>query len=88
MNIFITAHISYESGNENSMMIYSHVYDNFPDSDSNAKLPFFSWLNRNFPLVLWVFDDGEDAVQTNYCQYVAYTDGNNYILATLQVIEN
>lgn len=39
--------------------------------------------------VKWEYDDGDDSSSdTEYCQYVAYTDGNdeNYLLATIEKI--
>ena len=94
ISVFITAHISMkdEPCNEDAMVIYSHDFDDYNFLNSNAKWPFLNWLDYNFPLIDWEFDDGFDTCSTGYCQYAAYTEGieniGNYVLATLEVNED
>ena len=39
------------------------------------------------PLTDWDIDDGDDNNGTTYCQYVAYTDGSSYMLASWNEID-
>ena len=91
ISVFITAHISSEPCNEDSMVIYSHDFSNRDFLNNGTRWPFLYWLRANFPLLNWEFDDGYETYSTGYCQYAAYTEIENignYVLATLEVNED
>lgn len=74
---------------EDCVTIYHKTFDENPVSDHTT---FYAWLHRNFPLIDWQFDDGDDtdeAENTDYCQYCCYTEeeGKGYILALYQAEE-
>ena len=86
--VTITAHVSIEPCNEETMVLYDSGHEDRNFLDGGVKLPFLNFLKRNFPLFAWDYDDGDDNYETAYSQYVAYTEGENtgnYVLATLDV---
>ena len=60
--------------------IYREV---LPENIMTQKNSFLRFLRKNFPLLKWEYDDGEDTPYTEYVQYVAYPSKNSkdYILA-------
>lgn len=79
-SILITA-----QDNENAIVIYSEVSDT---CKFNRNFRFYDWLCRNFPLIDFAPDDGDDFdynPNTDYCQYACYCDRDNpdsYVLAS------
>lgn len=56
------------------MVLYSECLDYCQFDDSWT---FKNWLDKHFPLLTWLQDDGDDFHEddeTTYCQYVAYPD--------------
>lgn len=76
-NFSITAHID-----NNMMIIYSRDFF-FNMTDFAGGSPVFGICKGTMPYRDWIFDDGDDAKGTNYCQYVSYDGDNhdNYLLA-------
>lgn len=76
--IKVTANLSDDM---TSITIY---YEELPANIIIRNNNFLRYLNKNFPLLNWELDDGEDTKFTDYIQYVAYpsNDKNEYILAT------
>lgn len=72
------------------MALYSESVD-FCQFDESWT--FLQWLEKNFPLIEWTPDDGDDFDEdecTTYCQYVSYCDPYNptsYILASYNETE-
>ena len=72
------------------LVLYSECVDYCQFDDSWT---FRQWLQKNFPLLTWLQDDGDDFHEdedTTYCQYVAYPDDNNpddYVLASFNITE-
>lgn len=89
ISVFITAHILTEPCNEDSMVLFASDYEREGFLSSDTKSPFLKFLEHNFPLFKWDYDDGDDTYNTGYCQYAAYTEDEtmNYVLATLEVFE-
>lgn len=89
ISISITAHIVTEPCDEDSMVLFRSDHESKNFLPSYKKSPFLKFLEHAFPLFKWDYDDGDDTYNTDYCQYVAYTeDGTmNYVLATLEVFE-
>lgn len=74
-----------------SLILFSETLDYCKLSDSQT---FYSFLKRNFPLLEWDHEDGDDFDddnETTYCQYVSYPEGRNVecgcVLAQLDVIK-
>ena len=84
-NFSITAHV----GND-MMLVYSRdFFCNMTDFAGGS--PVFGICMGTMPYRDWMFDDGDDAKGTNYCQYVSYDGDNheNYLLAVwCEVDEN
>ena len=77
-NLSITAHVVNEN-TDDAMLIYSRDMSTHPYTGSLR--PIWSKCKELVSCVMWQLDDGEDNAHTDYCQYVAYTDGNSYLLA-------
>lgn len=77
-------------GCKNEFVLYSQSFTTCPFS---AQHTIYQWLCRNFPLISWKQDDGDDFDEdpnTDYCQYVAYTDPfspDSYLLFAFNVTE-
>jgi hypothetical protein len=77
-------------GCKSEMVLYSETSDTCKFS---PRFRFYDWLCRNFPLIDWVPDDGDDFdddPNTDYCQYVSYCDpdsNDSYVLAAFNVTE-
>lgn len=77
-------------GCKSEMVLYSEErsYCQF-----HAARTFYDWLCKNFPLIEWKADDGDDFDEdpcTDYCQYVSYCDPDNpdsYLLAVFNFNE-
>ena len=76
-NFSITAHIG-----DDAMLVYSQDFP-FNFMEFNGRRPVLALTNSIMGFRKWVFDDGDDAKGTNYCQYVSYDGDNhdNYLLA-------
>lgn len=83
----ISAHVSSNNGNENIMDVFvmeTNVNNTLLINDDK---PVLQMAKAVMPLTDWDIDDGDDNNGTTYCQYVAYTDGNNYLLASWNEID-
>ena len=75
-------------GCKSDMVLFSESYETCPFS---AQHTIYQWLCRNFPLISWAQDDGDDFDEdpnTDYCQYVAYCDPcapDSYLLFSFNV---
>lgn len=77
----ITAHIVLgDYINDDAMLVYSKDYDTYPNGGHYGQI--LAETEKAIPCVDWSLDDGDDTAGTDYCQYVAYTDGNSYLLAS------
>jgi len=76
-------------GCKSEMVLFSQSYETCPFS---ARHTIYQWLCRNFPLISWTPDDGDDFDEdpnTDYCQYVAYCDASapdSYLLFSFNVV--
>ena len=74
---------------KSDMVLFSESYETCPFS---ARHTIYQWLCRNFPLISWTPDDGDDFDEdpnTDYCQYVAYCDASapdSYLLCSFNVV--
>lgn len=83
----ISAHVSSNNGNENIMDVFvmeTNVNNTLLTGD---KHPVLQMAKSVMPLTEWLLDDGDDNKGTTYCQYVAYTDGESYLLASWNEID-
>ena len=70
---------------ETDLVLYSEALDYCQFDESWT---FKNWLDKQFPLLTWLQDDGDDFHEdecTTYCQYVAYPDDDHpddYVLAS------
>jgi hypothetical protein len=75
-NFSITAHV----GND-MMTIYSRDFFYYMTEFAGSS-PILAMCMGIMGYRDWIFDDGDDAKGTTYCQYVSYDGGNhNYLLA-------
>ena len=86
-NFTITAHIFKDDINTDAMTIYSRDSHTRPYPESLR--PIWCKCKELVSCALWQLDDDDDNADTDYCQYVAYTDPatNNYLLATFTKID-
>lgn len=90
MIVSVTAHISDEPCMENSMELFGRTFKHRYDVFSKIADPFLGYLEATFPMLNWVFDDGDDNYGSDYVQYAAYTEGdksNNYVLAVFLTVD-
>lgn len=83
----ISAHVSSNNGNENIMDVFvmeTNVNNTLLINDDK---PVLQMAKAVMPLTDWDIDDGDDNNGTTYCQYVAYTDGSSYMLASWNEID-
>lgn len=69
-----------------SVVIFAQEYEKSIISDGRIKEVISSLI----PCVKWEYDDGDDVIGTNYCQYAAYTEPNDcthYLLASWYAID-
>ena len=77
-------------GCKSEMVLYSETSDTCKFS---PRFRFYDWLCRNFPLIDFAPDDGDDFdddPNTDYCQYASYCDPDNpdsYVLAVFNAID-
>lgn len=83
-NFLITAHIVNDN-TDDVMVIYSREMSTHPYEGSYR--PIWCKAKELVSCAMWQLDDGEDNGDTNYCQYVAYTDGDSYLLAAWNEID-